>query len=165
MAANVIFSGIFEHTLDDKGRVAVPSKLKKLSEDSVLTKLIITRGPENCIYCYSESKWDEIVSILRSKIETLPFGNASDRAFFRLFVGQAFSCQIDKLGRIAIPDTLIETAGISQNVIFVGNIDHIEIWDRKKWAQYFSENSGKFESYLNEMTYGRKKDVGTESGV
>ena len=89
--------------------------------------------------------------MLQSKIDTIPFGTSKNRAFIRLFIGEAFSCSLDKMGRIAIPDDLLKLAGIKQNVVFVGSLDHIEIWSKERWDIYFKNNNDNFEDYLNDI--------------
>ena len=147
----MIFTGLYEHSVDDKGRVAVPSKLKKISDGAAITMLKVTRGPDNCLYCYTEEEWERVVSVLQSKVETLPFGTGKNRAFIRLFIGEAFSCTLDKIGRIAIPENLLKLAGINQNVVFVGSLDHIELWSKERWDEYFDKNNDNFEDYLDDI--------------
>lgn len=89
-----MFIGEYHHSVDDKGRLIIPSKFR----DELGTKFIITRGIENCLFVYSLESWEKIVN----KLETLPFTKKDARAFIRFFLSGASEAEFDKQGRINI---------------------------------------------------------------
>jgi len=123
-----MFIGEFTHNLDSKGRVAVPVKFRnKLSAGA-----IITRGLDRCLFIFSNSEWET----LAQKLISLPLAQANSRAFVRLMLAGAMDSQLDKQGRILIPDYLREYAGLKKQVIVAGLYNRIEIWDSENWKQY-----------------------------
>ena len=124
-----MFMGEYHHTIDDKGRLIIPSKFRKdLGE-----KFIITRGIENCLFVYPEKNWEAIVS----KLESLPFTKKDARTFTRFFLSGATVAEFDKQGRINITSPLISYANIEKECIIIGTGDRLEIWSNTKWNDFF----------------------------
>lgn len=124
-----MFMGEYHHSIDDKGRLIIPSKFRTdLGE-----KFIITRGIEKCLFVYSEETWNKIVS----KLESLPFTKKDARAFTRFFLSGATVAEFDKQGRINITSPLISYANITKECIVVGTGDRIEIWSEHDWNDFF----------------------------
>jgi len=124
-----MFRGSSTHKMDQKGRLSIPARFKKeigLKDDKVL---FIT-AMDHCIKAYSKSKWIEIETELNAQKKR----NKNMRRFFRLFVGKAAECKIDKHGRIIIPQNLREYAAIEKEVELIGVLDHFEIWSPKLLA-------------------------------
>lgn len=120
--------GEYNHTIDAKKRLAVPSKLRKeLGE-----KAVLTRGLDNCLFLYPESEWQK----LTQKLSELPVGQASTRSFLRLMLAGAVEVELDQLGRILIPDYLKAYAGLIQRVVITGVYNRLEIWDEERWSAY-----------------------------
>jgi len=120
--------GEYKHTLDNKGRLILPSKFREeLSE-----KFIITKGLDNCLFGYSISEWQ----ILEDKLKKLPLTNKEARAFLRFFFSGACEIDIDKQGRVLIPQNLREYASIERDVFVIGVMTRIEIWSEKNWLEY-----------------------------
>ena len=128
-----LFYGEYQHTVDPKGRVIVPSKLREGLGD----KFIVTKGLEACLFVYSQDEW----SNLEAKLRTLPFTDKDVRAFVRFFFAGATECEVDKQGRILIPQNLRDHAGLDKDVYIIGVSTRVEIWDKPKWEDYSSDES------------------------
>lgn len=123
-----MFIGEFRHNLDLKGRIAVPAKFRpKLSGGA-----IITRGLDHCLFVFANKEWE----VLAQKLIALPLSQANSRAFVRLMLAGAMDVEIDKQGRILIPDYLREYAGLQKETIIAGLYNRIEIWNSGAWKEY-----------------------------
>ena len=125
-----MFIGEYPHSVDDKGRLIIPSKFR----DELGTKFIITRGIENCLFVYSMESWEKIVN----KLETLPFTKKDARAFIRFFLSGASEAEFDKQGRINITSPLISYANITKECVVIGTGDRLEIWSEESWNDFFT---------------------------
>ena len=126
-----MFIGEYNHTLDAKGRLAVPAKFRtKLAKGAVVTK-----GLENCLFLYTKKDWQE----LAEKISKQGIGQSSSRAFSRLMLAGAMEAELDKQGRIVLPDYLRKYAGLNKKAVINGLYNRIEIWDQSSWEKYKSE--------------------------
>jgi MraZ protein len=123
-----MFIGEFQYNIDAKGRLAIPVKFR----EALKTGVIITRGLDHCLFVFSNKEW----SVLAQKLISLPLAQANSRAFMRLMLAGAMDVELDKQGRILIPDYLREYAGINKEVIVAGLYNRIEIWDKVHWDQY-----------------------------
>lgn len=128
-----MFYGEYQHTIDPKGRVIVPSKFRT----SLGERFILTKGLDNCLFAYSSEEW----SNLEAKLKSLPFTNKDVRAFIRFFFSGATECEVDKQGRILIPSNLREYAGLTKDIVVIGVSTRVEIWDRDKWNEYNSDDN------------------------
>ncbi len=123
-----MFIGEFRHTLDEKGRMAVPIKFRAaLSEGA-----IITRGLDRSLFLYPKVEWQK----LAEKLAALPLGQADTRAFARLMLAGAMEVALDSSGRALIPEYLRRYAGLSKNVVVAGLFNRMEIWDEETWRDY-----------------------------
>ena len=120
--------GEYRHNVDVKGRVSVPSKFR----GDLGQSFIVTKGLDNCLFMYSKSEWETF----ENKLKALPLTNNDARSFMRFFFAGATECEVDKQGRINIPQLLREYAGIKKDVVIVGVSTRAEIWDREKWKKY-----------------------------
>lgn len=98
---------------------------------------IVTKGLDNCLFMYSKSEWETF----ENKLKALPLTNNDARSFMRFFFAGATECEVDKQGRINIPQLLREYAGIKKDVVIVGISTRAEIWDSSKWEEYTSSDS------------------------
>ena len=120
-----MFMGEYNHTVDAKGRLIVPSKFREqLGEEFVVTK-----GLDGCLFVYDNEEW----KALEEKLKSLPLTNTNARKFNRFFLAGASSCEVDKQGRILLPAVLREFAGLEKEVVSVGVLKRIEIWDKNRW--------------------------------
>jgi MraZ protein len=126
-----MFMGQYDHTVDDKGRVALPSRFR----DRLAEGLVVTRGLERCLLVYTAADW----SVLAERIATLPLTQSDARAFTRFLFSGAMDAQLDRQGRVVIPSYLREYAGIREDVVIAGANTRLEIWDREAWTQTVSK--------------------------
>lgn len=125
---NNMLIGQYEHTIDNKKRLALPAKFRGELGD----KVIITRGIENCLVVYTEKEWQ----IMSEKLSNLPISQVEARSFSRIILAGAMEVSLDKLGRILIPDYLKDYAGLKKNVVICGLSTRLEVWDETKWNTY-----------------------------
>lgn len=120
-----MFMGTYEHSLDAKGRVIVPAKLR----EDLGEAFYVTQGMDGCLFAYPEQDWNDFIT----KLNSLP-GNKEARTLQRRFMSNAVKCDIDKQGRVLIPANLREKAGLEKDVMFIGVLQKIEIWSKERWA-------------------------------
>ncbi len=125
-----MFIGEYQHSIDPKGRIAIPAKFRRDLENG----MVVTRGLDSCLFVYPKDEWMKQAD----KLVKLPLGQANARAFARLMVGGAIDAECDAQGRILLSDHLRSYAGIKEKVVIVGLYDRIEIWDEGKWHDYRS---------------------------
>lgn len=125
-----MFSGRYEHTLDEKGRISLPVKFRDLLKVKYDERLVITTM-DGCLYCYPYEEW----KLLEEKAVNFELLRPEDKNFMRLFFSGAMECIPDKLGRILLPQTHREYAGIVKDVIFAGMLKRIEIWAKEKFDE------------------------------
>ncbi len=123
-----MFIGEYVHSLDDKGRVAIPNKFRK----ELGKHAVVTRGLDHSLFLYTDGQWRK----LAEKVAVLPFSHANSRAFARLMLAGAMEVMIDVQGRIMIPEYLRMFAGVKKEVVFAGVYNRIEVWDAEKWDAY-----------------------------
>jgi MraZ protein len=120
--------GEYSHTIDTKGRIAIPAKFRS----HLVGGAIITRGLDSCLFAFDTREWEKLVE----KITTLPLAQANSRAFTRLMLAGAHDVELDVQGRVLIPDYLRKYAGLKKQAIVTGLHSRIEIWDREEWEKY-----------------------------
>lgn len=125
-----MFIGEFHHTLDEKGRIAIPVKFRA----DLAAGAVVTRGLDRSLFLYPKAGWET----LAAKLAALPLGQADTRAFARLMLAGAMDVEVDKSGRVTIPPTLRTYAGVTKNVVVTGLYDRLEIWDERAWTEYAS---------------------------
>lgn len=123
-----MFMGEYQHTLDDKGRVIVPSKFR----EGLGETFVMTRGLDQCLFVYPQSEWE----ILEAKLKSLPMTRADARSFVRFFFSGATECEIDRQGRTVIPTLLRDYAHLERDVVVLGVSNRVEIWDKGSWQTY-----------------------------
>ena len=123
-----MFIGQYSHNTDAKGRVIMPSRFRKQLGDS----FFVTKGYEGCLTVYSAEEWEKFSARLMS----MPEHNKEVRNLIRIIASGAINCETDKQGRILLPTHLRTYAGIEKEVIVVGALSHIEIWDAARWDAY-----------------------------
>ncbi len=128
-----MFIGEYQHTIDNKGRIIIPSKFR----EGLGEKFVVTKGLDNCLFVYSQEEWAN----LESKLKTLPLTNKNARAFVRFFFSGATECEVDKQGRIVLPITLRNHAGLEKESVVIGVSTRVEIWNKQKWLEYNSDEN------------------------
>lgn len=130
-----MFLGEYSHSIDDKGRLAVPAKFR-----SALNKgAVVTRGLDGALVVYTQTEW----KTLAEKLASLPISQQNSRAFARLMLAGAMDVKLDKNGRLTIPEYLRNYAGIKKNVIVAGLFNRLELWDEKAWNTYKTKTEAK----------------------
>ncbi|WP_088043904.1 division/cell wall cluster transcriptional repressor MraZ [Bacillus sp. EAC] len=131
-----MFIGEYQHNIDVKGRLIIPSKFRdKLGEN-----FIVTRGLDQCLFGYSLDEW----RVIEDKLRTLPLTKKDARAFTRFFFSGAMECEMDKMGRINITPNLRQYAKLEKECVVVGVTNRIEIWDQSTWNTYMNESEESF---------------------
>ena len=123
-----MFIGEYEASLDEKGRVAVPTKFRA----TLKGKAVVTRGLDGSLFLYPGAEW----KTMAEKLASLPISTANTRAFSRLMLAGAMEVEFDKQGRIILPSYLKEFAGLLKRVVFAGLYNRIEIWSEEHWKVY-----------------------------
>ncbi|MFA6410221.1 MAG: division/cell wall cluster transcriptional repressor MraZ [Candidatus Buchananbacteria bacterium] len=123
-----MFIGEYQHNIDEKGRLAVPVKFRQ----QLAKGAVVTKGLDDCLFLYTKKEWAK----LAEKLAALPISKANTRAFSRLMLAGAMDVEIDKQGRMLIPDYLRQYAGAAKEVIIAGLYNRLEIWDKQKWEKY-----------------------------
>lgn len=120
-----MFMGEYNHTIDTKGRLIIPSKFREKLGD----EFVVTKGLDGCLFVYPNSEW----KTFEEKLKTLPITNKNARQFSRFFLAGASTCEVDKQGRILLPSVLREFAELEKEVVLVGVLSRIEIWSKSRW--------------------------------
>lgn len=134
--------GEYEHSLDAKGRLIMPAKLR----DDIGEVFILTKGLDGCLFAFSKSEWEKF----EQKLSALPVSDKNARAFTRFFFAVAIECEIDKQGRFLISSNLREFASLTKDVVIIGLNSRIEIWSKEKWMAEDEEISA--EDIAEKMT-------------
>lgn len=125
-----MFIGEYSHTIDEKGRMAVPSKMRR----DIGSGAVVTRGIDNCLWLFPKKEWQD----LAEKISALPLSDVHSRAFSRLMLAGAMEVEFDSQGRILLPGYLRNYATLKKQAVIAGLYNRLEIWDQEKWETYKS---------------------------
>lgn len=120
-----MFMGEYNHIIDPKGRLIIPSKFREVLGDN----FVVTKGLDGCLFVYDEKEW----SLFEQKLKSLPITNKEARQFVRFFLAGAALVEVDKQGRILVPSILREFAEMTKDVVLVGVASRIEIWSKERW--------------------------------
>ena len=141
-----MFKGRFAHSIDGKGRVSIPAKFREILVTNYDERLILTNF-DGCLWGYPCAEWQKI----EERVASLPQFKPEVKALQRVFISAATECPIDKQGRILIPPTLREYAGISRDLIFVGMTKRIEIWSTERWDKVFDDSQRDIEKMTDKL--------------
>ena len=125
--------GEYEHTLDAKGRLSMPAKLRRDMGEA----FILTKGLDGCLFAFSQNEWMNF----ESKLKSLPLSDKNARNFVRFFLAGATECEIDKQGRFLIPGNLREAAKLEKEAVIIGVGTRLEIWNKETWLSKDEEIS------------------------
>lgn len=128
--------GEFQHNIDVKGRIIVPAKFR----EGLGERFVLTRGLDQCLFAYPMEEWH----ILEEKLKKLPLTKKDARSFTRFFFSGAVECEIDKQGRINIPQTLRTYSQLEKECIIIGVSSRIEVWSKEIWEVYFTQSEASF---------------------
>lgn len=122
-----MFIGEYNHTIDSKGRLIVPSKFR----EALGNEFVVTKGLDGCLFVFPMDEWN----FFTQKLHDLPLTKKEARQFSRFFLAGAASCEVDKQGRILLPSVLRDFAGLDKDAVLVGVSSRIEIWSKLKWDE------------------------------
>ena len=125
--------GEYEHTIDAKGRLSMPAKLRRDMGEA----FIVTKGLDGCLFAFSSDEWMNF----ETKLKALPLSDKNARNFVRFFLAGATECEIDKQGRFLIPSNLRDAAGLQKEAVIIGVGTRLEIWNKETWASKDKEIS------------------------
>ncbi len=138
-----MFIGEYKHTIDEKGRLAIPIKFRAdLSKGAV-----VTRGLDTSLFLFPKEEWDK----LAEKLASLPLGQSNSRAFARLMLAGAMDVEVDKQGRVMLPEYLRVYAGLQKSVVIAGLYTRLELWDETSWNAYKSKMEEDAESVAEQL--------------
>src|SRR5262245_30721751 len=136
----MLLTGTHPRTLDDKKRLALPKRLREqLGEPETL---FVTPGPDQCLWIYTQAALERLAETL----DQTPATDAEARVFRRLYFAQTEAVDLDRAGRVLIPDRLVLFAGLQHDVVLIGVRDHLELWDGRRWQEYLSANAPRFDA-------------------
>lgn len=141
-----MFIGEYQHTIDEKGRLAVPVKFRP----ELAAGAVVTRGLDNCLFLYPKPEWEK----LAQKLAALPISQANARAFARLMLAGAMDVDLDRQGRVVLPGYLRTYANLKSSAVLAGLYNRVEIWDEVAWKQYKSDaekDSGEIAQQLGQL--------------
>lgn len=124
--------GEYNHTIDTKGRLIIPSKFR----ETLGEEFVVTKGLDGCLFVYDNKEW----AAFEEKLKSLPLTNKDARQFVRFFLAGAAMAEVDKQGRILVPSVLREFAGLEKEVVLIGVASRVEIWSKERW-----ENAASYE--------------------
>ena len=124
--------GEYHNNLDLKGRVVIPSKLR----ESLGLVVVLTRGLDNSLFLFSKEEWN----LLTEKLKDLSFTDKETRNFLRFFYSSAITLELDKQGRILIPNYLKEFANLTKEIVLIGVLNRVEIWSIDSWNNFIAKN-------------------------
>lgn len=132
-----MFMGEYQHTIDDKGRMIIPSKFR----EDLGQSFVLTRGLDQCVFGYPMDEWKQ----LEQKLKALPFTKKDARAFTRFFFSGATECDLDKQGRVNLSQPLRQYAKLDKECVVIGVSNRIEIWSKAIWEEYYQESEASFD--------------------
>ncbi|MET3698086.1 division/cell wall cluster transcriptional repressor MraZ [Bacillus oleivorans] len=138
-----MFMGEYHHNIDQKGRIIIPARFR----EDLGEAFVLTRGLDQCLFGYPEQEW----KAMEDKMKGLPLTKKDARAFTRFFFSGASECEIDKQGRINIPQTLLQYAKLEKECVVVGVSSRIEIWSKPVWEEYFALSEESFSEIAENM--------------
>ena len=120
-----MFMGEYNHTIDAKGRLIIPSKYRETLGDT----FVVTKGLDGCLFVYDNVEWN----VFEEKLKSLPITNKDARQFARFFLAGAAEVEVDKQGRILVPNVLRDFAELNKDVVLIGVASRIEIWSKERF--------------------------------
>lgn len=135
----MLLTGTHPRTFDDKNRLALPKRVRELLGDPAA--LFVTPGPDQTLWLYTEAELEK----LAGRLDTAPATGAEARLFRRLYFAQTEQVDVDKSGRILVPERLGKFAGLHKDVVLIGVRDHLELWDAGRWQTYVDSNAARFD--------------------
>jgi len=142
-----VFYGEYAHSIDNKGRLILPSKLRETAKNNFVEKFYITRGLDKCLFMFSEEEW----KAAEQKFKSMSFTKQDSRKFNRLYFSGAVEIIPDKQGRILLPTYLKDYAQIKRDVVIIGVSSRIEVWAKDQWQEFYKSNLESFEDTAEKL--------------
>lgn len=142
-----MFYGEYEHSIDTKGRLIIPSKFREAFKENYVDRFFVTRGLDQCLFVFTEDEWKK----QEFRFKSLPFTNAEARHFNRIYFSGACEVLCDKQGRILLPQYLKDYASIRRDCVIVGVSNRMEIWAKESWKEFYDGVKGNFEKVAEKM--------------
>ena len=142
-----MFYGEYNHGIDNKGRLILPSRFRDVSKENGVEKFFVTRGLDRCIFMFADQQWQ----LEEQKFKNLSFTRQEARYFNRMFFSGAVEVSPDKQGRFIIPQYLKDFAGIKKDAVVIGVSNRIEIWQTQSWQEFYTRTSVDYEKTAENM--------------
>jgi MraZ protein len=136
----MLLTGTHPRTLDDKKRLVLPRRVREQMDDP--ETLFVTPGPDQSLWLYTQAGLEQ----LAARLDQAPAADAEARVFRRLYFAQTEAVDVDRSGRILVPDRLLQFAGLQHEVVLIGVRDHLELWDAPRWQQYLAQHAPRFDA-------------------
>lgn len=137
----MLLTGTYPRTLDEKKRLALPKRVREQLGDPAA--LFVTPGPDGCLWLYTQRSLEH----LAERLDQAPAADAEARVFRRLYFAQTEAVDLDRAGRVLVPERLARFAGLAHEVVLLGVRDHLELWDAARWQQYLTEHAPRFDAF------------------
>jgi MraZ protein len=135
----MLLTGTHPRTLDDKKRMTLPKRVREQLGDP--ETLFVTPGPDQCLWVYTQ----EGLERLAERLDQAPATDAEARVFRRLYFAQTEKVDLDRSGRVLVPERLVHFAVLQREVVLIGVRDHLELWDAARWQQYLTQHAPRFD--------------------
>jgi len=142
-----MFYGEYQHHIDRKGRLIIPSKLREVAKEHYVERFFVTRGLDRCLFLFAEDEW----RLQENKLKNLTFTRSEYRKFNRLFFSGAIDVTCDTQGRVLIPGYLKEYAAIKRDVVLIGVSNRVEVWSRELWAKFYESTKDSYEEAAEKL--------------
>ncbi|MDP3790588.1 MAG: division/cell wall cluster transcriptional repressor MraZ [Candidatus Omnitrophota bacterium] len=142
-----MFYGEYEHTIDKKGRIIIPSKFRDFLKEYDIKKMFVTRGLDKCLFLFTEDEW----KTQEAKFKSIPFTKSESRKFNRLYFSGAALVECDAQGRILLPKYLKDFAEIKRDIMFIGVSNRMEVWSKEVWQEYYKTSKGSYEEIAESL--------------
>ena len=139
-----MFFGSYEHSLDEKGRLVIPRKMREEAGN----KVFVMKGFDGALSIYKVETFEKLIE----EINSLPFNKRNNRAYLRMQLSSVVELDVDKMGRVQLPAQLLNKYQIGKDVIVLGALDHIEVWDRLTYQEYEAQANKEFEDLAENLS-------------
>lgn len=139
-----MFMGEYRHNLDAKGRIIIPARFR----EELGPVIILTRGLDGCVTVYTQKQWESVLD----QLSKLPATKREARMYVHFLTAKAAECEIDAQGRVLIPTSLAEEAKIDKECVVLGVNEHVEIWSKPRWDEYYAHASSSIEDVAESLT-------------
>ena len=151
-----MFYGEYEHAMDRKGRLIIPSKFREVFKENYVERFFVTRGLDTCLFVFTEDEWKK----QEGRFRALSFTSSEARQFNRIYFSGACEVTCDRQGRILVPQYLKDFARIKNDVVIVGVSNRMEIWSKDLWQEFYRNTKDSFEKIAENIFNDQPKENG-----